>query len=543
MTILSKMGVPFNLEPLQTTKENVAHLQPVTSMDIFDGASDSFHPSGLFSTEIFGKFGDKNRMTNFSYIDVKVPLMHPIIYRSLISLKGLYQEIIEGRTFAKWNEEIADFEKSNEVDGDTGYSFFLNKMPEIKYRESSSDERGMKIRLIKKYQDRMMTRYMLVAPAGIRDIEIDDAGMIQKNDINAFYVSFISQSNAVSESALKHNPEILDRVRSSMQRNWLNLFETWEAMLDGKQKLIQGKWAARRIHYGTRNVLTAQADVVHRLGDPGYISFNKTIVGLYQVMKAMLPKARYYIRNGFVNECFTYVGGEVSLVDTKTLKRVNKVVDKKYYDLWMSNEGLEKLITAFHSESFRDKPVTVGDSYLGLIYKGPDGTFKMFHGIDELPEGFDKKYVTPITYAELFYLSGYRDWNKHPILVTRYPVNNIGSIYPSFVHVRTTIKDERRRELDHEWKPMEGDDNIAYAFPIPGPYINSLVPHQTRLKQLGADHDGDTGSGNIPMTEDSINEIRVALTKKRSYLNSKGGFLSSASTDITDLVMLNFSAF
>lgn len=543
MTTLSKLGVPFNIRPAQITKESVAQMQPVTSMDIFDGASDSFHPQGLYSTEIFGKFGDKARMTTFSYIDVKAELMHPIIYRSLISLKGLYQEILEGKTYAKWNEELGDFEKSNEMDGDTGYSFFLKKLPEIKFRESASDERTMKIRLIKKYQDKMMTRYMLVAPAGIRDVEIDDSGLIQKNDINAFYVSFLSQANAVSDAAIKLNPEILDRVRSSMQKNWLNLFEAWEAMLDGKQKLIQGKWAARRIHYGTRNVLTAQADVVRKLGDPGYMSFNKTVVGLYQTMKAMLPKARYYIRNGFLNECFTFVGGDVTLVDPKTLKQVNRVVDKKYYDIWMTNEGLEKVMTSFQDESIRDKPVMVDGYYLGLIYKGPDGTFKMFHGIDELPEGFDKKYVSPITMCELFYLSAYRNWNKQPILVTRYPVNNIGSIYPSFVLVKTTIRDERRRELGPDWKPLEGPDNVAYSFPIPGPYINSLVPHQSRLKQLGADHDGDTGSANIPLTEDSREEIEDALRKRGAYLNSKGAFLSSANTDITELVMRNLTKF
>lgn len=543
MTTLSKLGVPFNIEPFQVTKESVAGFKPVTSMDIFDGASEAFHPDGLYSTDIFGKFGDKVRMTSFSYIDIKVPIMHPVIYRSLISLKGLYQEVIEGKTYAKWNEELGDFDKSNEVDGNTGYSFFLEKMPQIKYRESASDERGMKIRLIKKFSDRMMTRYMLVAPAGLRDVEIDDNGLIQKNDINAFYISFLSQANAVSESAIKLNPEILDRVRASMQKNWLLLFEAWEAMLDGKQKLIQGKWAARRIHYGTRNVLTAQAEIVRKLGDPGYIGFNKTIVGLYQTMKAMLPKARFYIRNGFINECFTYIGGEVSLVDTKTLKKVMKVVDKKYYDAWMSNEGLEKVITSFSDEGMRDRPVKIADCYLGLIYKGPDGTFKMFHGIEELPEHLDKKYVFPLTYAELFYLSGFREWNKHPILVTRYPINNIGSIYPSFVMVKTTIKDERRRELDANWQPMEGDENVAYSFPIPGPYINSLVPHQAKLAQMGADHDGDTGSGNIPMTEDAREEITNTLKLKRAYLNSKGGFLSSANTEITELVMTNLTSF
>lgn len=539
---MKNLDIPFNVYILDVNQGTTSHLKPVTSMDIFDDASTrNYHPEGLYSTEIFGRAGESARNTQFSYIDIKIPVFHPAIYRSLVDLKDLYEGIMAGTAYAVWDDELKDFDRSDEFNGNTGFSFFLAHWEKIVFRKTKSDNRDMTIEFIEKYKSMALTDRVLVLPAGLRDIEIGDDGRVQRNEINAFYVKFLSLSNTISRSSIKLNPDILDTVRSSLQNTFVELFELFESMLDGKQKMILGKWAARRLHHGTRNVLTAQCTPVEELGDPGSIQFNDTSIGVYQALKALMPVARYKIRNGFISTCFTYVGGPVKLVDKKTLAVVDEPIDRAYYDIWMTDEGVEKLITMLSDEHVRDKYIEINGRYLGLIYKGPDMTFKLLHGIDELPEGFDKKYVSPITYCELMYIAGYQDWNKYPIFVTRYPVNNIGSIYASFVKIKTTVKDERRHELGEDWLPLPDTNAIAYSFPIPGPYLNSLVPHSAKIRQLGADYDGDTGSGNCVMSSKAVNEVKEHLTKRKAYLNSKNRFISSTAVATVELVYHNLT--
>jgi hypothetical protein len=152
----------------------------------------------------------------------------------------------------------------------------------------------------------------------------------------------------------------------------------------------------------------------------------------------------------------------------------------------MTDEGLEKIITLFQEEGIRHKPLEINGYYLGLIYKGPEGTFKIFQDIDELPTGLNKKDVYPLTFCELLYISVYKVANTLPGFVTRYPITGTGSIYPSMIYLKTTVVGEKRRELDDEWQVVE--EQMAIEFPKPNTsFVNSLSPHSSHLVKLGAD--------------------------------------------------------
>jgi hypothetical protein len=71
--------LPFNVTILQPTKQRLQSLRPVTALDHYDGMTQNFHPDGLFSTVIFGRVGDPGRDKRFSYIDIQVPVFHPMI--------------------------------------------------------------------------------------------------------------------------------------------------------------------------------------------------------------------------------------------------------------------------------------------------------------------------------------------------------------------------------------------------------------------------------------------------------------------------------
>lgn len=540
---MKRSDIPFNVELLELTPQKLQGLKPVRVLDIFDGVSGNFHEDGLFSVSIFGKVGDERRSMRYSYIDIKVSIFHPVIHRALVSLKRLYGGIIAGSEYALWNEELSDFERSDPLNGKTGFAYFVQHWEKIKYEETKSTSREQKILLINKYKGKggAMLNKVVVMPAALRDLEVDESGRVREDEINTLYRKLLSIANTISDAAARTAPEIINTARYSLQQTFNELYETIESMIEGKKKLLMGKWASRRIMNGTRNVITAMDTSTAYLGAPGSVGFNNTVVGLYQALKTVLPVSIYHIRNGILSKIFTAPGAPVRLVDKTSLKAKEVSLKPQYFDRWMTVEGVEKIISSFAEESIRHKSVEIEGHYLALIYKGPDGTFKIIHDIDEVPADRSRKDVKALTFCELLYLSCYSVLNKFPIFVTRYPVTGVGSIYPSKMYVRTTIKSEVRRELDEGWMPMD-DQHVAYSFPVKdGAFINSLVPHSAKLVRLGADFDGDTASGNVTYSDESIAEVDKYLSQKRAYVGTDGKLTSSTNVSTVALVLHNLT--
>lgn len=532
--------LPFNVSILELTDKKLFGIRPVRRLDIFDGATGNFSDDGLFSVSIFGKVGDDARSSRFSYIDIKIPIFHPVIFRALLDLKRLYGGIMEGREFAIWNPITKDFERSNAVDGETGFHFFVQHWTEIQFSETRSDEREMNIRLIKKYKDVAMTSKIIVIPAGLRDVEIGSDGRIRRDEINDFYTSFLSVSNTITEHAVRSSPELLNNARYKLQTTFSQLYDKLEQTIKGKKGLFLGKWASRRIQNGTRNVITAMVMSNPYLGAPGSIDFNDTVVGLYQALKADLPIARYHVRNGILAELFLSPDQPVNLIDPKTLEIVPVKLSTAQYARWTTDEGIDKLITSFSEESLRHKPIMIEGHYLALIYKGP-GVFKIFQNIHELPKGFDRKDVYPVTLCEFLYACTYRVLNKYPAFVTRYPITGVGSIYPSRKYVKTTVKGEKRQELGFDWQPMD-ESHIAYQFPITGAaFVNSFSPASNKLPGLGADFDGDTGSLNTVYSDEAVQQVNEFFNSKKAYVGTDGKFTSTIDISTVALVMHNIT--
>lgn len=543
--MVARSDVPFNVSLLLPTERHLQGLRPVRVLDIFDGAgSSNFHPDGLFSSTIFGRSGDPNRSRRYSFIDVKVSIFHPVVHRSLVALKRLYGGIIAGSEYATWNDEIKDFERSNAVDGETGFHFFLSKWRQIEFQPTKSTTREQYILLVQREQKREkggLLHNVIVMPAGLRDVEVGNDGRVGEDEINDYYRRLRRIANTISDAAAKSGGDIVNTARYNLQRAFNELFEYIERLVEGKHKLMMSKFLGRRIQNGTRNVITAMNTSTMLLGGAGQVGFNNTIVGLYQLLKSINPVARYHLRHGAISRIFVSRDQPVRLVNKKTLAADPVELSHHHFDRWTTDEGLNKVLTSFGEENLRHKPLELEGRYLALVYKGKDGTFKIIHDINEVPEGRSREDVHPITFAELLYLSTYRILNRHPVFVTRYPVTGVGSIYPSLAFVKTTIRSERRRELGDDWAPLD-ESHEAYEFPIPGrAWVNSMSPHSARLVGLGADFDGDTGSGNATYTEESIEEVGKYLQTRRAYVGTDGEFAASTSTSTVDLVLFNLT--
>jgi hypothetical protein len=539
---MDRLDVPFNISILVLNAAKLEGIRPITSTDLFDGQSKEFHPDGLFSTVTFGRVGDEIRQQRYSYIDVRIPIFHPVVFRALTDLKRLYAGIINGSEKAVWDPETKDFEKATATDGKTGFQFFLQHWKQIEFAETKSASREQNILLIKKYADIALTSKVVVMPAGLRELEID-GGRVVMDDINSFYRKLLSTSQQLSDSAVRNNPETLNTARWVLQVAFNQLYDYIESLVKGKKKLLLSGWASRAVFNSTRNVITAMDTTLPTLDAPGYPDMNTTIAGLYQSAKAALPVSIFGLKTGFLSKVFTHVGQPAALVNAKTLKREEVKLGTSYFDRFMTDEGLEKTITSYGVEDIRHKPLMIEGRYLGLIYKGPDMTYRFMQDIDELPEHRDRNDVHPITFTELLYLSIQSRVNGLPALVTRYPITGVGSIYPSNLMVQPTIKYEVRRELDDQWLLAEGEAHIARHFPVTGSaFINSTIPHSSKLVGLSADFDGDTSSLTVLYSDESIREVREFLNSTRAYIGTDGNFMSAFDTDTVGFVFHNLTS-
>jgi len=536
----TRSAIPFNIELLQLQPSDAQRLRKVTSLDVFEGATKNFNSEGLFSTQTFGVVGSEPRMGRFAYIDLKISIIHPTIYNSLMQMRSFYRDILASKEFARWDPELRDFVKSDITQGQTGFQFFVDHLPKIKFEHRPSVRREQAIRLVTKYAERMMLDRILVIPAGYRDVEIDASGRTSSDEINEMYHRLITISNTINPSTVEVSPEAYNAQRYNLQLTFNDVYEYLSKIIEGKKNLMMGKWASRKTNDGTRNVITAMDTQVAELGAPGNIGFNDTAVGLYQATRAIRPITIFQMRNGFLASCFSVPGAPALLTNRKTLLAERVDLRRESYDRWLSNEGLEKLLSYFKENSIRHNPIMIEDHYLGLMYRGPDGTFRIIHGIDELPPDRSAKDCTPLTIAEFFYASIYHVANKYTGFVTRYPVTGADSIYPSKLFLKSTVKSEKRQELDDNWEPIPG--RMAYEFPVLGSeFYNSLSPHSSRLAGLGGDFDGDTCSFTVVYTDEAVKESDEFLTSKRGYVGSNGKFKADCNTDTIKYVLHNLT--
>ena len=479
---MSDTSVPFNIDLLLPVQQDFSMVKPVKTLDVFEGSSKQFHPDGLFSTEIFGKVGDPVRSRKYSYIDFKIPVFHPILFNVLGKLKRLYHEIITGKTYAVWDKSIKDFVKSNQLDGKTGFHFFEEHWKDIDLKEGSSDLRNENIKLIKKYKNNSMCSLLVVMPAGLRDYEIKDNGLEEEEEINVLYRKMLMQANSISINSFRLSPEVYNQSRVNIQNTFCAVYELIINSIRGKKKLYMGKWATRAIHDTTRNVITTSNIVIEKLGDPNNPSFTSTVVGLYQAIKSIAPVVRFKVKE-FLSKNFHGPKLPVTVIDKETLlpKQIN--IKPKEYDIWNTDEGLDKILNTFSVEELRNKEITLGGEYVALIYN--DGkVFKVFYSIEDLPEGFDKQYVKPLKLAEMFYIILYKDYSSFPMFSTRYPITGFGSIYPTKPYLRSTLDSKKLIELADDWTSTL---SIATEFPGTSSWFNSMSPPPAFLSNAGAD--------------------------------------------------------
>jgi len=513
---------PTNFTLLDTNRVPWPLMQPVTVADTFEGQTTNLHDDGLYSTAIFGRVGTDERDKTESYIDIILPVFNPTYFKALVSLKALYGEIIKGKAYAVWDESDKDFIKSNILEGDTGFAFFMSHFNELDPKQNESFKRKQRIDLVEIFKDRALSNKILVMPAGIRDIEMGP--VVSENEINDLYRKLIFRSKSLNVKNIDTTDPVYDSIRWGLQESFNNIGDFLFKMQEGKRGFMQRRMSRRSIFGATRNVITSRKVSVENCdnnvtGDP-----NSTIIGLYQALLGFNLVATHELMSGFLSDVFTSGMGLARLVDPKTLTSTYVDVDSYTVDKFTSSDGITSLFNGYGSPNLRNREIRVAGHYLGLVYDDGENVM-LLHDINDLPEHLDKKRVRPVTYTQFFYMQTANAIEKKMLQVTRYPITGIGSIYPSRVFVMPTNSTSGERTLlDIDGSPLYKYNYFPTWTKNPS-YFDGMSIANIRLGLAGGDFDGDALSANSIMAEDSIAEIEQAFGRRDFYISGSGDFL------------------
>ena len=483
-SFFTKEIAPSNITLLFATPEQVQQLRPVKVLDITDGMSSNFHPDGLFSNDIFGKPGGEFRNRRFSYVDLRVPMIHPTLYKILVRLDTLNEGIMSGKVFAEWDAKTKRFVKSNSPDAKTGFDFFVQHLPEMTFEDRKAMSRRIGVKVIELHQKQPMISRLLVLPAGLRDYVVDETGKPSEDEINNFYRKIMRLCFSLDNFALKSNLQYLDSTRYNIQVAIQELYSHIVNLLRGKKKAIQGHFTTRRTFNTTRNVITSMIPQVTELGGDKSVNATDTAVGLYQFLRAEIPLCVREVREKFSSKVFQQSNGTAVLVNPKTRKPEIVPIDPGFHDNWMTYDGLEKVFAKFGDHEFRFKTLQYKGYWMMMLYD--DGThFRLLNDIDELPEHLSPDFVRPVTLAEMLYIAVYRIAHNSYGFATRHPVIVYGGVYPCSIYLKSTAYAKVKTELDYAWQPSEIK---AQEFPVVGQrWFESMSVGAHQLNRLGGD--------------------------------------------------------
>lgn len=533
---MKQSEVAINARLFTADRNRFRGIKPVTVTDIYDGATDNFHPDGLFSTEIFGRPGDLERFTTLSYIDLKIPIMSPLAFKALEKIKGLYVDIMSGRKFAKWDAKAKDFVRASELDGETGYEFFMSRFPEIKIKSTGSDERELRMAIIQNAKDtnNIMRDTYIVSAAGTRDVIVKD-GRTSKDDINDLYMRLIAIANTVNGSVTPSNYEIYDRARWDMQRTAVEIYDYLFNLTYGKGKQIQGKLTRRAVVNSTRNVITSMPTHSPHMDDMRTPNPQDTFIGCYQLAKSMLPVTVNLVTTGIIAKVLEIGGSMAHGFNAKTGQPESWEASRAAKADWLTEDGINKGLNKFGTVDVRDTDVMIDGRHAARIWMN-DSSFKIFTAQDvmdgSVPE--DKlKDSRPLTWIEFYYHLLYIRSRKAIGILTRYPVTGDGSTYLTRAYLKSTDKSKSMQELGDDWDTVY---DTAPEWPIVDEditYYDALAPFPTNLATLGADFDGDAVTWTTLYGEKALAEAEEFLTTAKGCITPTGKLRYGGSTDLT----------
>ena len=90
---------------------------------------------------------------------------------------------------------------------------------------------------------------------------------------------------------------------------------------------------------------------------------------------------------------------------------------------------------------------------------------------------------------------------------------------------------------------MEEPEAVAMEYPTfdKPAFVDTIIPHPSRLAGLGADFDGDTMSASLVYSDEAIAEANRYLQSTAAYVSPSGGLIATPCMDTVERCLINFT--
>jgi len=423
-------------------------------------------PEGLFSNEIFGIPGSKERYLNIAYIDLHGHYIQPLAYKALISLNRKIEKIISGDMFARINSRGEIIE--DETNGSTGIDWLYNNWEKLKWKMTNSNKRANKIKLLKSLdKDVIFCSKWLVLPAGLRDYNVaSTSGRVSDSSpVNSMYSSLIRNSQSIENLNMSFT---VTSTQYNIQKTLVEIYNFYTKQIKGKTGLLHKAVMGKTIDYATRSVISSPKMQQQSYKDL-QIPFGYAGIPLSQLCVLFFP----FFNKWIYDFILTHIEQIKTVVDGRGRE---KVLEEEIVLRQFDNDAIKKLLNSYIKNiEGRFNTLTITDE----------------NGVKYPLNIYRKELGRNFTLTDLLFIASNDICKDKHCMMTRYPIENINNIMPVKIKVistRDTIPEMHLEDFNLRDYPV-----IIPDYPIadePTSFIDTIVINTMYCKMMGADFDG-----------------------------------------------------
>ena len=305
-------------------KLNLANLNSVIETDKLKQVkttrmfSRNVQADGLFSEEIFGKFGSPERRKKFAYITLNTKIIHPeALEHIFLSLSSdISKFILNKQKYVLKDGRLYPSDEEHAISGVTEFIKIFKKLDLTVFKKKKEE-----VKFINNNPNKIFIDKWLVLPAGIRDIQFikgTNKSQIQYTELNELYETLIRNTNSIAN--LSDDLEIQQSMTNSIQRATLDINRWIKERMKGKTGLIRGGLMRKVVDYSGRLVITTDNTLdVGEVGLPWQV-----------VLRLFEPFAIHKILKdpNYLSLIQEFLGSDVK-IDTYSLKLFIKNLNSK----------------------------------------------------------------------------------------------------------------------------------------------------------------------------------------------------------------------
>ena len=575
----------FSIKLINVNKEIMENqLREITSDLYYIPGTSVPNDNGLFSFDIFGHVGSKERKEQWAYIKLNETFMAPHAFYVFSRLKTKIAEDMKngaGHYYIDHSGEITKLQPGQTVpesalvkDVGSGFDWMKEHWDKISWKIESSMSNVAKSRrkFLKSLDpDQIFWDKLLVMPAFYRDF---DASQKKDNEINKMYKRTLRLGKAIRKTdELIYMPSepIIDSSTGkeieipTKSINYLklhtalyDLYEYFFSKISGANGFINEHVVGKPTDFGARLVITTPSYNTETYADCE-VDFFHSSVPLSVAANLYNPFMVHGIAKWFKN----YVAGQRSIRyydrESKTFKRCDLAPD---YMSEFSSVSVKEILEKYRDyKTFRVQPITLKGQESVQVkqynketgkYDLVDSTvekripvqaiFKLLEDktvsfstdIEDNPEKSDEeiaKNVRDLTWCELIYVIAEDTLADKVIYNTRYPADDYYHTYPSMMSI-VPCKEYTKAYLNGKLYKRYPIINVSPTdhVKIEQMFIDSMRMHSTYPNSLGADFDGDQISTQSLFSEEANSEARKHMVDMNNVIGINGDIIRSFPT-------------